>query len=37
MRWRSSEDFWLRPTINSSIHQKNDCGRQFWIKKGQIV
>ncbi|WP_353315381.1 MULTISPECIES: DUF6527 family protein [unclassified Shimia] len=35
-RWRVSEDFWLRPTVHPSVHQKNECGCHFWIKKGQI-
>ena len=35
-RWRVSEDFWLRPTVHPSVHQKNACGCHFWIKKGQV-
>ncbi|MEL7099414.1 MAG: DUF6527 family protein [Pseudomonadota bacterium] len=35
-RWRVSEDFWLRPTIHPSVHQKNECGCHFWIKRGQV-
>ncbi|UWQ77025.1 DUF6527 family protein [Leisingera sp. M658] len=36
-RWRISEDFWLRPTIHPSVHQKNECGCHFWIKNGQTT
>ncbi|WP_254658596.1 DUF6527 family protein [Phaeobacter inhibens] len=36
-RWLVSEDFWLRPTIHPSVHQKNECGCHFWIKKGRIT
>lgn len=35
-RWQVSEDFWLRPTIHPSIHQKNECGCHFWIKSGEV-
>ncbi len=35
-RWQVSEDFWLRPTIHPSIHQKNKCGCHFWINSGQV-
>ncbi|WP_071675685.1 DUF6527 family protein [Nioella nitratireducens] len=35
-RWRITEDFWSRPTVHPSIHQKNACGCHFWIKKGEI-
>ena len=35
-RWQVSEDFWLRPTVHPSIHQKNDCGCHFWIKNGEV-
>ena len=36
-RWTIITDFWQRPTIHPSIHQKNACGCHFWIKKGQVV
>ncbi|MEQ9040227.1 MAG: DUF6527 family protein [Silicimonas sp.] len=35
-RWDISEDFWSRPTVHPSVHQKNECGCHFWIKKGQV-
>lgn len=35
-RWTIFEDFWLRPTIHPSVHQKNECGCHFWIRKGKI-
>lgn len=35
-RWQISEDFWLRPTIHPSVHQKNKCGCHFWIKSGKV-
>lgn len=36
-RWSVAEDFWSRPTVHPSVHQKNDCGCHFWIKKGQVT
>ncbi|WP_281825010.1 DUF6527 family protein [Jannaschia rubra] len=35
-RWKVSKDFWSRPTIHPSVHQKNACGCHFWIKQGQV-
>lgn len=35
-RWSISEDFWTRPSVHPSVHQKNECGCHFWIKKGQV-
>ena len=35
-RWTVSTDFWQRPTVHPSVHQKNSCGCHFWIKKGQV-
>lgn len=35
-RWTVSEDFWMRPSIYHSVHQKNECGCHFWIKKGLV-
>jgi len=35
-RWTVLVDFWQRPTIYPSVHQKNECGCHFWIKKGQV-
>lgn len=35
-RWRVSEDFWSRPTVHPSVHQKNECGCHFWIRQGRI-
>ncbi|WP_417728439.1 DUF6527 family protein [Roseovarius sp.] len=35
-RWGISEDFWSRPTVHPSVHQTNECGCHFWIKKGQV-
>jgi hypothetical protein len=35
-RWHVRIDFWRRPTVGPSVHQKNDCGCHFWIKGGLI-
>lgn len=35
-RWQFLADFWTRPSIEPSVHQRNDCGCHFWIRKGQI-
>ncbi|WP_298820420.1 DUF6527 family protein [uncultured Roseibium sp.] len=35
-RWTVSEDFWMRPTVNPSVHQQNACGCHFWIKQGHV-
>lgn len=35
-RWQARTDFWRRPTVEPSVHQKNDCGCHFWIKGGRI-
>ncbi len=34
--WKVLIDFWQRPTIHPSVHQQNECGCHFWIKKGQV-
>ena len=36
--WRIEWDFWLRPTIEPSIHhqiERSSC--HFWIKKGRLI
>lgn len=35
-RWKVATDFWQRPTLHPSVHQQNDCGCHFWVKKGQV-
>jgi hypothetical protein len=35
-RWKVATDFWQRPTIQPSVHQQNECGCHFWIKKGRV-
>jgi len=35
-RWSISTDFWQRPTLHPSVHQQNDCGCHFWVKKGKV-
>ena len=35
-RWRISYDFWKRPTVEPSVHQKNSCGCHFFLRRGRI-
>jgi hypothetical protein len=35
-RWSVIVDFWRRPTVKPSVHQKNRCGCHFWIRKGRV-
>lgn len=35
-RWKITLDFWFRPSITPSVHQKNACGCHFWVKRGRI-
>ncbi|WP_348520670.1 DUF6527 family protein [Algimonas ampicilliniresistens] len=35
-RWTISWDFWTRPTIKPSVHQKNECGCHFWVRNGRV-
>lgn len=35
-RWAVALDWFQRPTVKPSVHQKNDCGCHFWITKGRI-
>ncbi|MFT5538001.1 MULTISPECIES: DUF6527 family protein [unclassified Parasphingorhabdus] len=35
-RWTLVTDFWLRPTIHPSVHQRNACGCHFWLRNGQV-
>jgi len=35
-RWSISVDFWRRPTVKPSVHQRTKCGCHFWIKKGRV-
>ncbi len=35
-RWKVTMDWWRRPTVVPSIHQRNTCGCHFWIKKGNV-
>lgn len=36
-RWTVLIDRWGRPSVEPSIHQKNDCGCHFWIKNGRVI
>lgn len=35
-RWGVQWDFWRRPSVDPSVHQKNDCGCHFWVCGGRI-
>ncbi|PQA85880.1 DUF6527 family protein [Hyphococcus luteus] len=35
-RWSVTLDWWRRPTVSPSVHQRNACGCHFWIKRGQV-
>jgi hypothetical protein len=35
-RWAVTLDWFQRPTVKPSVHQKNGCGCHFWITKGRI-
>ncbi|WP_290948985.1 DUF6527 family protein [Hyphomonas sp.] len=35
-RWGITIDFWQRPSLSPSVHQKNSCGCHFWVKRGQV-
>lgn len=35
-RWRVRTDSRSRPTVEPSVHQTNDCGCHFWIRKGMV-
>ena len=35
-RWGVKWDFWRRPSVEPSIHQKDDCGCHFWIRGGRV-
>ena len=35
-RWSVFLDIWRRPTMQPSVHQTNQCGCHFWIRKGLI-
>lgn len=35
-RWTVAVDWFQRPTVTPSVHQKNDCGCHFWIRNGRI-
>ena len=35
-RWSVHADFWRRPSVEPSVHQKDECGCHFWIRRGQI-
>lgn len=35
-RWRILKDWLLRPTLEPSIWQQNECGCHFWIRSGQV-
>ncbi len=33
-RWAVALDFWMRPTVQPSVHQTNRCGCHFWVQNG---
>lgn len=35
-RWRVWRDWVGRPSVEPSVHQKNNCRCHFWIRRGQI-
>ncbi|MGO9818139.1 MAG: DUF6527 family protein [Acidocella sp.] len=35
-RWRVWSDWFGRPSVEPSVHQKNACRCHFWIRRGQI-
>lgn len=35
-RWTFKVDFWARPSVEPSVHQRNACGCHFWIRRGRI-
>jgi len=35
-QWAVTNDGLSRPSVSPSVHQKNECGCHFWIKKGVI-
>ncbi|WP_369858011.1 DUF6527 family protein [Candidatus Thalassolituus haligoni] len=35
--WKVTLDWWRRPTVSPSVHQRNTCGCHFWIRKGNVV
>lgn len=35
-RWRVDADLFTRPSIEPSVHQTNDCGCHFWVRRGVI-
>ncbi len=34
--WAVVLDWFQRPTVKPSVHQKNNCGCHFWITKGRF-
>ena len=35
-RWSIGTDWLRRPSVSPSVHQQNECGCHFWIRKGRI-
>jgi hypothetical protein len=35
-RWRVWSDWFGRPSVEPSVHQKNSCRCHFWIRRGKI-
>ncbi|MBN8872634.1 MAG: hypothetical protein J0H67_07350 [Rhodospirillales bacterium] len=35
-RWGIVRDWFGRPTVTPSVHQKNECGCHFWIREGRV-
>lgn len=35
-RWSVTYDWWMRPSVEPSVHQLNDCGCHFWIRNGIV-
>jgi hypothetical protein len=35
-RWHVLTDYWTRPSVSPSVHQTNDCGCHFWIRRGKV-
>ena len=35
-RWAVATDWFQRPSLSPSVHQRNDCGCHFWVRRGRI-
>ncbi|WP_411901639.1 DUF6527 family protein [Methylorubrum thiocyanatum] len=35
-RWSVAADWFRRPSLSPSVHQRNDCECHFWVRQGRI-